>query len=165
MTIASRLQEALVVPMTISGAELVITISTGIALPTPGGDDAAALLRNADAAMYRAKQGGRSRAVVFADAMRVEALGRLETETQLRRALAQDELRVYYQPMLDLGSGALVGMEALVRWQHPTRRSRAAERLHHHRRRDRSDRAARRMGPGAGLHPVGGMAPRPPAAP
>ncbi|MEO6205970.1 MAG: EAL domain-containing protein [Mycobacteriales bacterium] len=121
LTIAARLQEALVVPITIGGAELVITISTGIALPSSHEDDAGALLRNADAAMYRAKQDGRSRAVVFADAMRVQALGRLETETQLRRALAAEELRVHYQPIVDLGSGALVGMEALVRWQHPTR--------------------------------------------
>jgi diguanylate cyclase (GGDEF)-like protein len=121
LVVATRLQEVLSEPVRVGDAELVMTVSTGIALPSSPADDAGTLLRDADAAMYRAKQDGRARSVLFADAMRVEAMDRLETETQLRRALTEDQLQVHYQPLVDVATGALVGMEALVRWQHPTR--------------------------------------------
>jgi diguanylate cyclase (GGDEF)-like protein/PAS domain S-box-containing protein len=121
LALATRVQEAIAAPVVVGEAELVITVSTGIALPSTPADDAGALLRDADSAMYRAKHDGRARSVLFAEAMRIEAMDRLDTETQLRRALSEDQLRVHYQPLLDLATGALVGMEALVRWEHPTR--------------------------------------------
>lgn len=121
LVVASRLQAALNEPVVVHDAEFVITVSIGIALPVSSADDAGALLRDADAAMYRAKQNGRARSVLFAEVMRAEAMDRLETETQLRRALTDNQLRVHYQPLVDVTGGSLVGMEALVRWQHPTR--------------------------------------------
>ena len=121
VAIADRLQAGISVPLAVRGAELVVTVSTGIAVSAACGDSPGALLRDADAAMYRAKQQGRARSVIFADAMRAEAKGRLDTETELRHALSHGQLRVYYQPIMDMQSGWMVAVEALVRWQHPTR--------------------------------------------
>jgi EAL domain-containing protein (putative c-di-GMP-specific phosphodiesterase class I) len=78
------------------------------------------LLRNADLAMYLAKAQGKDRIEEFQDQMHVAVVKRLELETDLRRAVLSEELRVHYQPILNLVSGAIVGFEALVRWQHPT---------------------------------------------
>jgi EAL domain-containing protein (putative c-di-GMP-specific phosphodiesterase class I) len=79
------------------------------------------MLRDADAAMYRAKEQGRARFVVFDGAMRLRATERLELESDLRHALERDELRLHYQPLVDLEDGRITGVEALVRWQHPER--------------------------------------------
>jgi EAL domain-containing protein (putative c-di-GMP-specific phosphodiesterase class I) len=100
-----------------------VSVSTGIALTTARGARPGSLLRDADSAMSNAKRSGRARSVVFVDEMRDEVTGRLETETQLRRALMEGQLRVHYQPILTLdgGSGEVDAVEALVRWQHPTR--------------------------------------------
>jgi diguanylate cyclase (GGDEF)-like protein len=119
--IAQRIQEVMALPLKAAGADLVLSVSTGLTLASGTGHAAGDLLRDADAAMYRAKRAGRARTVVFAAEMRDEALVRLETETQLRRALAEGELRVHYQPIIDLRTGLLAGLEALVRWEHPTR--------------------------------------------
>ena len=116
--IATRLQAEVNRPMQIEASELVVTISLGIALTSSTETLPSELLRDADAAMYRAKQDGRARAVVFADAMRAAAMERLDTEMELRRALADGDLRVHYQPLVDLSRGVVVGVEALVRWQH-----------------------------------------------
>jgi len=121
IAIADRLLEATSRPLVVDGAELVLSVSTGIALASEGEHHADDLLRDADAAMYRAKNEGRARAVVFVETMRDQAMARLETETQLRKALAEGELRLHYQPIFDLASQAMVGVEALVRWEHPTR--------------------------------------------
>ncbi|HUR14650.1 MAG TPA: EAL domain-containing protein [Mycobacteriales bacterium] len=121
--IAQRVQDAVLAPLVIAGTELVVTASTGIALTADPSVLPGALLRDADSAMYNAKRSGRARSVVFADEMREEVTGRLETETQLRRALAEGQLRVHYQPILRLGGGVgrVGAVEALVRWEHPTR--------------------------------------------
>ncbi len=121
LSIATRLHAEVNRPITVHGSELVVTGSIGIALTTSKVDLPGTLLRDADAAMYRAKHSGRARSVVFADEMRDEAMGRLDTETQLRKAIAEGQLRLHYQPVIDLETGNLVGVEALVRWLHPTR--------------------------------------------
>src|SRR4029077_18679738 len=79
------------------------------------------VLRDADTAMYRAKASGKSAYVIFDDAMHAAARERLKIETDLRFALERGEFQVFYQPIVDLNSGAIQGCEALVRWQHPER--------------------------------------------
>jgi diguanylate cyclase (GGDEF)-like protein/PAS domain S-box-containing protein len=122
IAIAERLGSAFAAPIHVLGTELVATASIGIAVGGRSGPDAAAgLLRDADAAMYRAKDRGRARYELFDDAMRARAGVRLRTETELRRGLEQEELVLHYQPVLRTLEGTVVGVEALVRWQHPTR--------------------------------------------
>jgi diguanylate cyclase (GGDEF)-like protein/PAS domain S-box-containing protein len=102
-------------------AEIFMTVSTGIAYtddPDASPDD---LIRDADAAMYQAKGRGRARAVLFDQRMRDAAVHRMATENALHRALERRELRVHYQPEIDLLSGEIVGVEALLRWEHPQR--------------------------------------------
>ena len=95
----------------------------------------AKMLREADAAMYRAKAGGRGRAKMLDEAMRRDAFERLRTESDLRRALERDEFRVLYQPIFDTATLRPIAVEALVRWQHPTRGGRPG-RVHPARRGD-----------------------------
>jgi diguanylate cyclase (GGDEF)-like protein/PAS domain S-box-containing protein len=119
--IAISLLEGVEQPLRVAGTDVVLTMSAGIALATQVTDQAADLLRDADAAMYRAKRDSRAQPVLFASDMREEALARLQTELELRRALGTDDLRLHYQPVVDLDSGAVVGVEALLRWFHPSR--------------------------------------------
>ncbi|HET6506561.1 MAG TPA: EAL domain-containing protein [Baekduia sp.] len=123
--IAGRLAAAFARPFRAGGDDHVLGASIGVALMDTGHDailDPDALLRDADAAMYRAKEAGRSRIEVFDMGMRAWAVDRLATETALRRALeADDELVVRYQPVVDLRDGSIAAVEALVRWQHPER--------------------------------------------
>ncbi|MHB1533617.1 MAG: EAL domain-containing protein [Acidimicrobiales bacterium] len=113
--IAQRIEEAVALPMVLSGGVCVtVTVSIGIAF-TVNGRDATALMRDADTAMYRAKERGRHRHEIFDEAMRAKAMGRLRMEAELRRAMADDTLAVHYQPIVDLDSGDHVGVEALVR--------------------------------------------------
>ncbi len=108
-------------PFKLDGREVVITASIGIALSDAGQETADGLLRNADLAMYRAKSDGRARHVVFDPSMHADTLARLEFESDLRLALDRGELRVHYQPIVQMGTGKFTEVEALVRWQHPTR--------------------------------------------
>ena len=120
MALAERLREQLATPFELAGGEFLMSSSVGVAtssVPECPED----LMRWADAAMYRAKQGGRDCVVAFDDVLRNEALEQLETDQRLRVALDRDELRVVYQPEIRLATGAVVGAEALVRWDHPTR--------------------------------------------
>ncbi|MCU1586742.1 MAG: diguanylate cyclase/phosphodiesterase with and sensor(s) [Frankiales bacterium] len=119
--IARRLQEAISAPVQIGDSEVVVTMSAGIAVATSEDESAADLLRDADAAMYRAKRDGGAHALLFDDRMRDEAQARLGTEVELRKALATGELRLHYQPVVDLDTGVMTGVEALLRWDHPTR--------------------------------------------
>ncbi|WP_054774186.1 EAL domain-containing protein, partial [Methylogaea oryzae] len=99
--------------------QLAVTPSIGIALSPDDGEDFDTLLRNADAAMYTAKQDGRNSYVFFTPSMNAGALERLSMETSLRRALEREEFRLHYQPKVDADSGRVLGLEALLRWEHP----------------------------------------------
>ena len=124
MAIADRVAGAFSEPYSIGGADHFVTASVGIAVARSTGRepiDAELLIRDADAAMYRAKERGRGRCEVFDAEMRARAVRRLETERELRHALERDELELHYQPLVALGSGEIVGLEALVRWNHPER--------------------------------------------
>lgn len=118
--VAERIAEALAAPFSVGGYEVIVTASLGIALVTTSHDRPNDLLRAADLALYGAKHRGRARYHVFEPRMQVAALARLQGEADLRRALERDELLLYYQPKVALATHTLVGMEALVRWQHPT---------------------------------------------
>jgi diguanylate cyclase (GGDEF)-like protein/PAS domain S-box-containing protein len=119
--IAERLLDALAPPFPHPRGDIHLRASIGIAFASQGAERADELLRDADAAMYRAKERGPAGVVVFDASVRGQAVTRLETETELRRALEHDELRVFYQPGIDLHTGSMVAVEALVRWQHPSR--------------------------------------------
>ena len=119
--LAERLLDAVRQPFTIDGRELNVTVSIGIACAPAVGIDLADLLRDADAAMYRAKAAGRGRAVVAGFGIGARTAAQLGLEMDLQYALQRDELRLHYQPEVDLRTGAVVGMEALVRWEHPRR--------------------------------------------
>jgi diguanylate cyclase (GGDEF)-like protein len=124
LAIADRVAGAFSEPYSMGGADHFVTASIGIAVARPTGRepvDAELLIRDADAAMYRAKERGRGRCEVFDAEMRARAVRRLETERELRHALERDELELHYQPVVALGNGEIVGLEALVRWNHPER--------------------------------------------
>ena len=119
--VAGTIMAALAQPMHASGQELSLTVSIGIAICPSDGDDVDALLRHADAAMYHAKQNGRSAFQFFSPAMNAHVVARVQLETQLRAALANGEFVLDYQPEIDLASGRAVAAEALIRWRHPQR--------------------------------------------
>jgi diguanylate cyclase (GGDEF)-like protein/PAS domain S-box-containing protein len=119
--VAERVAQAVSQPIVLRSGEHFITASIGIAMADSADRDTETLIRDADAAMYRAKERGRGRFELFDDVLRERVLTRMRTETELRRALERDELRVVYQPVVDLADGSVVAVEALVRWQHPER--------------------------------------------
>jgi diguanylate cyclase (GGDEF)-like protein/PAS domain S-box-containing protein len=119
--VAERIEQALQRPFAIAGRDLLVTSSIGIVLSLDGDDTPDDLLRQADVAMYRAKTGGRNRFAVFDAHMHAAAVHRLELEEDLRAAIDREELRAYFQPKMSLVTGEVVGLEALVRWEHPTR--------------------------------------------
>ena len=112
-----------------------------------------ALLRDADAAMYRAKELGKARCEVFDDSMRVAAMERLELEGALRTALDDGDLALVYQPQVSLPDGGLTGVEALLRWKHPRHGTIRPPAVHPDRRADGADRADRRVGAAGGVPP------------
>jgi diguanylate cyclase (GGDEF)-like protein len=118
--IAERITAALAAPFDLEGAAVVLTASIGIALAAADHPTAHALIRNADAAMYRAKEHGRARWLLFDEAIHRRAVQRLETEVALRHSIEAGDFRLHYQPIVDQ-DGELAGFEALVRWQHPSR--------------------------------------------
>ncbi|MEK7248337.1 MAG: EAL domain-containing protein, partial [Chloroflexota bacterium] len=119
--IAERILEALRRPWQLDGHEFHLTASIGIAIYPDDGTDAIALLRNADTAMYRAKDQGRDNFKLFTEDMNTKIVERVALESDLRRGLERGEFVVYYQPQVKIDSGQVAGVEALVRWQHPER--------------------------------------------
>ena len=118
ISVAERIQASLTLPFELEGQEVFVTVSIGIALSATGYQQAGDILRDADIAMYRAKQ-LRTRYEIFNTTMYTKAVVRLQMETELRQALERQEFLVYYQPLVSLVTGRLAGFEALVRWQHP----------------------------------------------
>ena len=116
--LAERILEALEKPFNVRGKEIFLSGSIGIAVGSHGEDD---LLRDADLAMYRAKRSGAGRHETFAPHMHASIVERLELEAELKRAIIGNQLGTHYQPIVELKTGRLAGVEALVRWEHPTR--------------------------------------------
>jgi len=119
--VATRVLAALSRPFSVHAVDHVVSGSIGIAAGLAERAQAEELIRDADAAMYRAKEQGRSRFEIFDEAMRARAVERLEIERELRRALDRQELAIHYQPIVGVSSQKITGVEALVRWNHPRR--------------------------------------------
>ena len=117
--IAERIRGRLAPPFEMDGREIVVTCSIGIAFSGDASAEAQGMLRDAEIAMYRAKHTGKARCEVFDNTMHASALRRLQLETDLRKAVERHEFRVYYQPIVSLQNGYIVGLEALSRWQRP----------------------------------------------
>lgn len=118
---AARIQSALAKPIRIAGRDIAIGASLGIAMMDERYDRGEELLRDADTALYRAKEQGRGRSQVFDEALHAAVLAQLRDETELAQALERDELVLHYQPVVNVQNGEIIGFEALVRWNHPTR--------------------------------------------
>ena len=119
--VAERVAQAISQPIVLASGEHFVSASIGIAVADRADADPADLVRDADAAMYRAKERGRGRYELFDDLLRRRVLVRLRTENELRRGIDQGELRVVYQPIVELEGGTVAAVEALARWQHPER--------------------------------------------
>jgi PAS domain S-box-containing protein len=115
--IAERLQENLATPFLVRGHEIVISLSIGVVLNRRTYLDPADMLRDAEIAMHRAKKTGKARCELFDRAMHSQAVRRLQVETELRKGIAQNELKVFYQPIVSLKNNRVIGFEALSRWQ------------------------------------------------
>ncbi|HVE80262.1 MAG TPA: EAL domain-containing protein [Gemmatimonadaceae bacterium] len=120
IVVARKVLDAVHPSMPVAGRELFVTPSMGISLYPGDGDDAETLLKNADSAMYRAKGHGGDTFRMYAPAMNARALEQLALESSLRRALANGEFDVFYQPISESATGRIVGMEAVLRWRHPS---------------------------------------------
>jgi diguanylate cyclase (GGDEF)-like protein/PAS domain S-box-containing protein len=118
--VAHKLLDVLKDPIQVAGRDLFVTASVGVSMYPADGQDSASLLRNADTAMYRAKDRGRNNFKCFVPEMGHALLEQLDVQNDLHRALDRDELSVYYQPQFDVSNGKLAAWEALVRWRHPS---------------------------------------------
>ena len=114
-----KILEAVKKPLTLGGHELNITASIGIAIYPADGEDAETLLKNADTAMYHAKEQGRNNYQFFTPALHTRTVEQMKMESSLHHALEREELIVYYQPVVDVKTGRIVSSEALLRWQRP----------------------------------------------
>ena len=121
IALAGRVLSAIAEPIDLADRELHISASVGISVAWGDRPSPTTMLRDADAAMYKAKQGGKNRAELFESSLQETAMDRLELSTDLRSAIETGELFLHYQPIVNLESEAIVGLEALVRWEHPTR--------------------------------------------
>jgi diguanylate cyclase (GGDEF)-like protein/PAS domain S-box-containing protein len=120
LEVAERLIEAMSQPLELQVGEIFVSLSIGIALSRPG-ESGGTVLRNADIAMYRAKERGPSRVEIYHEDDERNSVSRLRTSNDLHHAIERDELELHYQPFVDLHDESLLGMEALIRWRHPTR--------------------------------------------
>jgi diguanylate cyclase (GGDEF)-like protein len=117
--LASKIIDLISMPFAVEGNEVHISVSVGIAVYEPGGQDAETYLMHAELALYRAKADGRRTYRFFTDSMDVEVRARVTLNDELRRAIADEQFFLVYQPQVDIDSGRIVGVEALVRWRHP----------------------------------------------
>ncbi|HET8707251.1 MAG TPA: EAL domain-containing protein, partial [Pseudomonadales bacterium] len=120
-TVARRISHVMAKPFQINNSELVITVSMGISVFPDNGPDIESLIKNADAAMHHAKAQGRNNYQFYSASINAMALERLSIENDLRHAIERDELRLHFQPKVNLHDGEVTEAEALIRWQHPTR--------------------------------------------
>jgi diguanylate cyclase (GGDEF)-like protein len=120
-TVAQRIQQSMQPPVVVCGVEIFTSVSVGVAVATPEHFTPHELLRDADAAMHRAKSNGKARIEIFDGAARVRAVGTGWLERDLRRAIERRELLLHYQPVLRFDDGRITGFESLVRWNHPQR--------------------------------------------
>jgi diguanylate cyclase (GGDEF)-like protein len=127
IAVAERIRSVLAEPFVLATGEVFVTASMGVAMSAGPDDFPERLLRDASVAMFAAKRMGRGRIEVFAEPMRQDSVARLEMESALRRALVHDEFRVHYQPLVRFESSEVMGLEALLRWQHPEHGLVAAE--------------------------------------
>jgi diguanylate cyclase (GGDEF)-like protein len=121
MAVAERIVKATARPFLLGPREMFVSAAVGIALALDDEATPETLLRDADAAMYRAKERGQGKVEIFDEALRARIVERMEVENGLRRALQRDELRIFFQPEVALDDGRIVAVEALVRWEHPER--------------------------------------------
>jgi EAL domain-containing protein (putative c-di-GMP-specific phosphodiesterase class I) len=119
--VADKILHTLRQPLNISGHQLVVTTSIGITIVPQDGTDPNSLMKNADLAMYRAKDHGRNTYHFYSEEMNTNAIKRLRTEYELRRALERNEFVLHYQPKVRLADQQIVGVECLIRWEHPER--------------------------------------------
>lgn len=119
MRVASRVLQAFSAPFQVEGHELFISPSIGVSIYPEDGQDVETLVKNADTAMYRAKEQGRNNCQLYTKALNAKALERITLETSLRNALRRHEMMVHYQPQVDIRTGDILGVEALARWKHP----------------------------------------------
>jgi len=119
-SVVQRIMDAVAEPLVVEGHEFFLGCSIGVAVYPSDGDDPETLVKNADIAMYRAKESGRNNFQFYTAAMNERLLERLRIEGDLRNALERDEFVLHYQPQIDLDTGRTIGMEALIRWQHPS---------------------------------------------
>ncbi|MEO6260818.1 MAG: EAL domain-containing protein [Thermoanaerobaculia bacterium] len=121
LRVAEKIIDAVEAPLVIAGISVEVTASIGIAISPVDGNDPETLIRNADSAMYRAKDAGRGTYQLCTEDMKRRASERFSLESQLKRAIAENQLILHYQPQISLTTGAMVGVEALVRWNDPQR--------------------------------------------
>ncbi|MDX1455588.1 MAG: EAL domain-containing protein [Gammaproteobacteria bacterium] len=121
VSVCERILETTAEPLVIADGDMQLTCSIGISLYPNDASDSETLLQNADTAMYRAKKSGRNGYSFFTPDMHTQAVTRMEKENDLRKAMQRDEFELFYQPQVDTSSGKMVGVEALVRWNHPDR--------------------------------------------
>ncbi|MBL0388774.1 EAL domain-containing protein [Tumebacillus sp. ITR2] len=121
VAMSKRIMEVVRKPLVVDGHEVHITTSIGIALYPENGLDADTLMKNADIAMYRIKEHGKNNYQLYTDVMNEDAIQHLQLERELRKAIDRDEFLLHYQPQVNVSTGQITGMEALVRWQHPHR--------------------------------------------
>ncbi|MBI5874357.1 MAG: EAL domain-containing protein, partial [Deltaproteobacteria bacterium] len=119
--VAKKILDVISRPFELKGRELFITVSIGISIYPSDAVDIDTLIKNADIAMYRAKEQGKNNYQIYSDEMNDRAHKRMDLTNSLRKALEQKEFKVHYQPKMDMATGKMVGIEALVRWQHPDR--------------------------------------------
>ncbi|KEO82026.1 putative bifunctional diguanylate cyclase/phosphodiesterase [Tumebacillus flagellatus] len=118
---SKKIMEVIRRPLNVDGNEVHVTTSIGIALYPENGRDADTLMKNADIAMYRIKEHGKNNFQLYTDVMNEDAIQHLQLERELRKAIEREEFVLHYQPQVNVSTGQITGMEALVRWQHPER--------------------------------------------